>query len=129
MRRSTASSWPDRSQTRPPEKRPRRTEGGNFYATPTSKFEFLFGKQLPYIAVAMISFVLLVILAIALWSVPPAVQSLWGIGMLAVFLHCLVDYPMQQRPALAAFFFAMLGCIWSSLWRERNFSPRVSPGL
>jgi ribosome-dependent ATPase len=42
----------------------------NFYATPTSKFEFLFGKQLPYIAVAMISFVLLVILAIFLFGVP-----------------------------------------------------------
>jgi ribosome-dependent ATPase len=42
----------------------------NFYATPTTKFEFLFGKQLPYIAVAMISFVLLTILAILLFGVP-----------------------------------------------------------
>jgi len=42
----------------------------NFYSTPTTKFEFLFGKQLPYIAVAMISFVLLVILAIVLFGVP-----------------------------------------------------------
>jgi hypothetical protein len=33
------------------------------------------------------------------------------VGMLFVFAHCLVDYPMQQRPALAAFFFAMLGAI------------------
>ena len=31
----------------------------NFHSTPITKFEFLFGKQLPYIAVAMISFVLL----------------------------------------------------------------------
>src|SRR5262249_59738536 len=42
----------------------------NFYSTPTTKLEFLFGKQLPYIAVAMISFVLLVILAIVLFGVP-----------------------------------------------------------
>ena len=42
----------------------------NFYSTPTTRFEFLFGKQLPYIAVAMISFVLLVILAIVLFGVP-----------------------------------------------------------
>ncbi len=53
----------------------------------------------------------LIMLAIAAWSVRPAVGSLWGIGMLAVFAHCLVDYPMQQRPALAAFFFAMLGAL------------------
>jgi len=52
-----------------------------------------------------------IMLSIAGWSVRPAFRSLWGIGLLAVFLHCLVDYPMQQRPALAAFFFAMLGLL------------------
>ena len=50
-------------------------------------------------------------LAIAVWAVRPAVRSLWGIGMLAVFAHCLVDYPMQQRPALATFFFVLLGTL------------------
>lgn len=53
----------------------------------------------------------LIMLAIAAWSVRPAIRSLWGLGLVAVFLHCLVDYPMQQRPALAAFFFAMLGVL------------------
>ncbi len=52
-----------------------------------------------------------IMLFIAVWTVRPATRSLWGIGMLAVFVHCLIDYPMQQRPQLAAFFFAMLGCI------------------
>ena len=42
----------------------------NFHSTPITKFEFLFGKQLPYIAVAMISFVLMVILAVFLFDVP-----------------------------------------------------------
>jgi O-antigen ligase len=55
----------------------------------------------------------LILLAIVAISVRPALRSLWGVGMLAVFVHCLVDYPMQQRPALAAFFFAMLGVIVS----------------
>jgi O-antigen ligase len=53
----------------------------------------------------------LIMLAIAVWMARPAVRSLWGIGIVAVFLHCAVDYPMQQRPALAAFFFAMMGAI------------------
>jgi O-antigen ligase len=53
----------------------------------------------------------LLMLGIALWCVRPAFRSLWGIGMLAVFAHCLIDYPMQQRPALAAFFFAMIGVL------------------
>jgi ribosome-dependent ATPase len=42
----------------------------NFHSTPITKFEFLFGKQLPYIAVAMASFVLLLILAVFLFGVP-----------------------------------------------------------
>jgi O-antigen ligase len=52
-----------------------------------------------------------IILAIVIMSVRPALRSLWGIGILAVFVHCAVDYPMQQRPALAAFFFAILGLV------------------
>jgi O-antigen ligase len=45
-----------------------------------------------------------------LWSVRPAVDSLWGIGVPVVFLHSLVDYPLRE-PALAAVFFAMMGAL------------------
>jgi len=48
----------------------------NFYSTPITKFEFLFGKQLPYIVVAIMSFVLLLILAVFLFDVPVK-GSLW----------------------------------------------------
>jgi O-antigen ligase len=46
--------------------------------------------------------------------VKPAWKSIWGLGLLAVLLHCLVDYPMQQRPALAGLFFALAGALTSS---------------
>ncbi|WP_034997335.1 ribosome-associated ATPase/putative transporter RbbA [Beijerinckia mobilis] len=42
----------------------------NFRSTPTTKFEFLVGKQLPYIAIFMVSFFLLVILATTVFQVP-----------------------------------------------------------
>jgi len=42
----------------------------NLYAAPVSKLEFLIGKQLPYIGVAMMSFVLLVILMVLFFGVP-----------------------------------------------------------
>src|SRR5271165_5975535 len=42
----------------------------NFYSTPITKFEFLFGKQLPYIGVSMVSFVLLLLLSVFLFGVP-----------------------------------------------------------
>ena len=42
----------------------------NFYAAPATKAEFLFGKQLPYIVVALIQFASLVALAVFLFQVP-----------------------------------------------------------
>jgi O-antigen ligase len=54
---------------------------------------------------------LALMLTIAVWSVKPAVRSLWGVGILSVWVHAWMDYPFQQRPALAAFFFALLGTL------------------
>src|SRR3979490_1368672 len=54
---------------------------------------------------------LMIMLATAGWALRPAVRAVWGIGVLAVFLHAVVDYPFQQRPALAAFVFALLGLL------------------
>jgi ribosome-dependent ATPase len=42
----------------------------NLYVTPVTRFEFLFGKQLPYIAVAMLSFVTLFLMTVFLFAVP-----------------------------------------------------------
>jgi ribosome-dependent ATPase len=42
----------------------------NFYAAPASRLEFLFGKQLPYLAVALVQFATLVALAVLLFHVP-----------------------------------------------------------
>jgi len=36
-----------------------------------------------------------------LWCLRPAFGSVWGVGVIAVFLHATVDYPFS-RPALAA---------------------------
>ena len=65
-------------------------------------YQFLHGG-IEHVAVNM--------LGLAAFTVRPALRTLWGVGMLFVFAHCLVDYPTQQRPALAAFFFAMIGVL------------------
>jgi O-antigen ligase len=54
-------------------------------------------------------FLLMLIAVVALAR--PAWRSLWGLGLMAVFLHALVDYPFEQRPALAAYFFALAGAL------------------
>ncbi len=42
----------------------------NFYVTPTTRLEFLLGKQLPYIALALLNFLLQALLAVTLFDVP-----------------------------------------------------------
>ena len=42
----------------------------NLYVTPVSRLEFLLGKQLPYIAVAMANFTLMMLLALFVFKVP-----------------------------------------------------------
>ncbi len=42
----------------------------NLYVTPVTRLEFLVGKQIPYVALAMLSFVLLTLLAVYVFGVP-----------------------------------------------------------
>jgi len=52
----------------------------------------------------------LLVLCIAAWSVPKAVKSLWGIGVLTVFVHSMVDFPLQD-PVLEVWLFVLLGVL------------------
>ena len=42
----------------------------NFYVTPITRSEFLLGKQLPYVVLAMLNFLLMSLLAVTLFGVP-----------------------------------------------------------
>jgi ribosome-dependent ATPase len=42
----------------------------NLYVTPVSRLEFLLGKQLPYIGVAMMNFALMFLMALLIFEVP-----------------------------------------------------------
>ncbi|MGA0543470.1 ribosome-associated ATPase/putative transporter RbbA [Neotabrizicola sp. VNH66] len=42
----------------------------NFYVTPVTRLEFLIGKQLPYIALAMLNFFLMMAMAVTFFAVP-----------------------------------------------------------
>jgi hypothetical protein len=43
----------------------------------------------------------LMLATLFLWSLRPALRSVWGLGVVAVFLHAAVDYPFS-RPALGS---------------------------
>lgn len=42
----------------------------NFYLTPTTRLEFVVGKQIPYVVLSMISLILLVLFAVTVFGVP-----------------------------------------------------------
>ena len=65
-------------------------------------------------------FLLVFFFVVLSWK--PAFQSMYGIGTVMFLLHALIDYPMQQRPALAAWFFCMAGV--AAVWRHgRDLEP------
>src|SRR5882757_2201110 len=43
----------------------------------------------------------LAMVCLAIWGIRPAIRSIWGIGLLAVLIHALFDYPFS-RPAMGA---------------------------
>ncbi|MDF1486121.1 ribosome-associated ATPase/putative transporter RbbA [Ramlibacter sp. H39-3-26] len=87
----------------------------NLYVTPVTSSEFLLGKQLPYVALAMLNFGLMSLLAVTVFGVPvtgsyPALLlaalifsfSATGMGLLASAI---------TRSQIAAMFFAMIGTL------------------
>jgi O-antigen ligase len=59
----------------------------------------------------------------------PAWKSVWGLGLLFVLMHCFVDYPMQQRPALSGLFCALAGVLMGRVCIDKsNLPDRRSPG-
>jgi len=57
----------------------------NFRSTPISKFEFLLGKQFPYVVVGMLTFVILVLMALVVFHVP--VKGSFGALTLGALLY------------------------------------------
>lgn len=51
-----------------------------------------------------------VMLILIVWSIRPALRSVWGVGLLALCVHALVDYPFA-RLGTCAWFFALAGML------------------
>ena len=87
----------------------------NLYVTPVTRSEFLLGKQLPYVGLAMTNFLLMVLLAITLFGVP--IKGSFLTLAAGCFLFCIIATGMGllasavTRSQIAAMFIAMVGTI------------------
>lgn len=81
----------------------------NFYVTPTTRLEFLLGKQLPYIALAMMNFLLLTAFAIVVFRVP--FTGSFGAFALAALLYvtCTTALGMLISTFVSSQIAALLG--------------------
>jgi O-antigen ligase len=52
----------------------------------------------------------IVLATLFFWSLRPAFRSVWGMGVVAVFLHAIVDYPFS-RPALGSWTILILAML------------------
>ena len=59
---------------------------------------------------------------VAVWSLPKAFKTIWGVGLIAVFAHSFVDFPLQ-RPVLEVWMFALLGALATETGKKRQTSP------
>ena len=99
----------------------------NFYVTPIGRFEFLLGKQLPYVALAMANYALLVLLALLIFRVPITGNIL--AMTLGAFLYTLsataigLLFSIFMRSQIAALFATAIGTILPAV----QFSGLINP--
>ncbi|RGE44685.1 ABC transporter ATP-binding protein/permease [Comamonas testosteroni] len=87
----------------------------NLYVTPVTRTEFLLGKQLPYVGLAMLNFFLMCAMAVFVFGVP--MTGSFPLLIIAAFLFSIISTGMGllasavTRSQIAAMFFAMLGTL------------------
>ena len=87
----------------------------NLYVTPVTRTEFLLGKQLPYVGLAMVNFLLMSLLAVTVFGVP-VTGSFFTLSLAAlIFSFAATGMGLLAsavtRSQIAAMFFAMIGTI------------------
>ena len=99
----------------------------NFYVTPTTRLEFLIGKQIPYVVLAMLSFIVLIVLSVTVFDVPlkGSLLTLLGAGLLYVIaatsLGLLISTFMRSQIA------AIFGTAVLTLLPAASFSGMIEP--
>jgi len=99
----------------------------NLYVTPVTRSEFLLGKQLPYVVLALFNFLLMSLSAVALFGVP--IKGSFAALALATLLFVTFSTGFGlfastfTRSQIAAMFFAMMGTMLPAI----QFSGMIDP--
>lgn len=99
----------------------------NLYVTPVTRTEFLIGKQIPYVVLAMVNYILMVLVAVILFGIP--VKGSLTLLTFATLLYCIISTGMGllasafTRSQIAAMFLAMIATLIPAI----QFSGMLTP--
>jgi len=99
----------------------------NLYVTPVTRSEFLVGKQLPYIVLAMLNFLLMSLLAVTLFDVPVKGSFMTLLLATLIFVGFSTGFGLFAstftHSQIAAMFFAMIGTMLPAI----QFAGMINP--
>ena len=99
----------------------------NFYVTPVTRLEFLLGKQLPYLLLGMLNFLLLVGLALTLFAVPLK-GSFWTLAAAtALYLNASTALGLLASTFLRSQVAATFGTAVVTILPAIQFSGVINP--
>jgi ribosome-dependent ATPase len=99
----------------------------NFYVTPVTRAEFLIGKQLPYIVLAILNFLLLTLMAVTVFDVPVKGSFVTLLTGSILFVICSTGFGLLAstftKSQIAAMFVTLIATILPSI----QFSGLLNP--
>jgi ribosome-dependent ATPase len=99
----------------------------NLYVTPVTRAEFLLGKQLPYVVLALLNFLLMALLAVSVFGVPVTGSFTLLLAGALLYVVCATGIGLLAssftRSQVAALFLAMIG----TMIPAAQFSGMIDP--
>lgn len=99
----------------------------NLYVTPVTRLEFLLGKQLPYVAVALINFLVMFLMAIFLFGVPLKGSLLALVAGSVIYVFTTTGYGMLISTFCSTQIAALFGTAILTILPAQQFSGMMTP--
>jgi ribosome-dependent ATPase len=99
----------------------------NLYVTPVTRLEFLLGKQLPYVAVALINFFVMFLMAIFLFNVPLKGSFMALVTGSTIYVFTTTGYGMLISTFCKTQIAALFGTAILTILPAQQFSGMMTP--
>ena len=99
----------------------------NLYVTPVTRLEFLLGKQLPYVAVAMVNFCFMLAMALFVFQVPLKGSFLALLAGTMIYVFATTGYGMLISTFCSTQIAALFGTAILTILPAKQFSGMMTP--